>query len=144
MNGPIDVPALIADVGDPGCGGLVLFLGTVRRTPDDGPVVAIEYSAYHDMAEEEIERIVTEAQGRWPTVRCEMRHRVGEVPLGEASIAVAAAAPHRPEAFDAARWIIDQAKRRLPVWKKERSADGSTSWRENERGPDSGADRAAS
>jgi molybdopterin synthase catalytic subunit len=127
---PIDIGALIANVSDAGRGATVAFLGSVRRSSDDGPVVAIEYSAYEEMVEAEFGGIVTEAQARWPGADVAARHRVGDVPLGAASIAVVAAAPHRGEAFEAARYVIEEAKRRLPVWKRERFAGGTARWRE--------------
>lgn len=128
---PIDVQALLNEVGSPECGAIVLFLGTVRRGVEDGLVIEIEYSAYSEMAEEEFSRIIEDAAARWPGVRLAARHRVGNVPLGEPSVAVTAAAAHRAQAFDAARFVIDEAKRRLPVWKKERFENGSSQWREN-------------
>ena len=88
----------------------------------------IEYSAYDAMAEAELERIVTEAQQQWPGVRVALRHRVGRVPVGEASIAIVAAAPHRAEAFAACRHVIEAVKQRLPVWKKEYHVDGTAAW----------------
>lgn len=133
---PIDVPGLLAQVADPGRGGSVLFLGSVRRSAEDGPVVGIDYSAYEEMVRAEFDRILEEAAARWPVACCAARHRVGHVPTGEPSIAVAAAAPHRSDAFAACRYVIEEAKRRVPVWKKEQLADGSERWRENvETGP---------
>ncbi len=134
VRDPIRVDALLAEVVGPERGGTALFLGTVRRSPDDGPVVRIEYSAYPEMLEAEFGRIVGEAHARWPEARVTARHRLGDVPLGEASIAVAAAAPHRGDAFDACRYVIEEAKRRLPVWKREVLADGATVWRDNAGG----------
>ena len=128
---PIDSANLLREVGDPGLGATSLFLGTVRRGPEDGPVTSIEYSAYESMAEEELRRIVTEGLERWPAVRVAVRHRLGPVPAGEASVAVAAAAAHRAEAFAACRWIIEEVKRRAPIWKQERLDDGAARWREN-------------
>ena len=130
-RGPIDGQGLLREVGDDERGGAVLFLGSVRRSVEDGPVEAIDYEAYEEMAAAEFERIVAEARAQWPAAGFAVRHRLGTVPRGEASIAVAAAAPHRAEAFAACRWIVDEAKRRLPVWKKERFEDGATRWRED-------------
>jgi molybdopterin synthase catalytic subunit len=128
---PIDVAMLLRQVSDPGSGGTALFLGTVRRGPDDGPVESIDYSAYESMAEGELLRIVGEGLERWPQARVAVQHRLGEVQAGEASVAVVAAAPHRAEAFEACRWVIEEIKRRLPVWKRERLAEGTVRWREN-------------
>lgn len=124
----IDVGQLVAAVADPGLGGTVVFLGTVRRSADDGDVAAIEYSAYREMAGEELDRILAEAASRWPAARVTLRHRLGEVPTGEASVAVVAAAPHRAEAFAAARYVIEETKRRVPIWKRERLAGGAARW----------------
>jgi molybdopterin synthase catalytic subunit len=93
-----------------------VFVGTVRN---DGDVTGIEYSAYEAMAIEEIARIVSDAEAQWPDVRVMLQHRLGLIPVGEASIAIAAAAPHRAEAFAACRFVIEEVKKRLPVWKKE-------------------------
>ena len=127
---PIDVGNLLAQVGGPGRGGTVLFLGSVRRSKEDGPVASIEYSAYEEMAAAEFERIAVEVRDRWPDIACRAVHRIGNVPVGEPSIAVVAAAPHRREAFEACRFTIEEAKRRLPVWKRERFDDGTTRWRQ--------------
>jgi molybdopterin synthase catalytic subunit len=132
---PIDGSALLRSVADHGCGAEVLFLGTVRRSNEDGPVVAIDYMAYAEMAGEEFDRIVGEARTRWSAAHFAVRHRLGEIPVGEPSIGVAVAAPHRADAYAASRFIVDEAKRRLPVWKKERFEDGSSEWRENAVAP---------
>ncbi len=127
---PIDVAALLAEVAAPGRGGTVAFLGTVRRSAEDGPVSAIEYSAYEEMVVAELDRILDEARARWPDVGVAASHRLGTVPTGEASIGVVAAAPHRDQAFEAGRFLIEEAKRRLPVWKHERFDDGTVQWRD--------------
>jgi molybdopterin synthase catalytic subunit len=108
-----------------------LFLGSVRRGTEDGPVGWIDYSAYEEMAEAEFDRIAREARERWPGARVAARHRLGVVPVGEPSVAVAAAAAHRAEAFEVCRWVIDEVKRRLPIWKRERLDDGTEQWRDN-------------
>ncbi len=125
---PLDVAALLASVEGVDLGGTAVFLGTVRRSAEDGDVAGIEYSAYDAMAEAELERILAEAGTRWPGARVAVRHRLGWVPAGEASVAVAAAAPHRAEAFAACRFVIDETKRRVPIWKKERLASGAARW----------------
>jgi molybdopterin synthase catalytic subunit len=122
---PLDVRDLLAEVQSPERGGTCVFLGTVRN--DDG-VTAIDYSAYERMAFEEIDRILGEARERWTDARIMLQHRLGDIPAGEASIAIAAAAPHRDEAFAACRYVIEEIKKRLPVWKKELRADGSAAW----------------
>ncbi len=124
----LEVADLLAGVQSPERGGTCVFLGTVRN---DAGVTSIDYSAYESMAVEEIERILAEAHERWPGSRVMLQHRLGVIPVGEASIAIAAAAPHRDEAFAACRYVIEEAKTRLPVWKKELRADGSEQWVES-------------
>jgi len=124
----IDVAELLAAVAGDGNGGTVVFLGTVRRSPEDGDVEAIEYSAYREMAEPELGRIVAEALAQWPQARIVLQHRLGVVPTGEASLVIAAAAPHRADAYAASRFVIEETKRRAPIWKKERLASGATRW----------------
>ncbi|HWC73807.1 MAG TPA: molybdenum cofactor biosynthesis protein MoaE [Gemmatimonadales bacterium] len=122
---PISIEALLAIVQSPERGGTCVFLGTVRSDDD---VTGIDYSAYDEMAVAEITRILEDAHNRWTDARVILQHRLGLVPLGEASIGIAAAAPHRDEAFAACRYVIEEVKKRLPVWKKELHADGTTTW----------------
>jgi molybdopterin synthase catalytic subunit len=131
---PIQVEALLATLGDPGLGGTALFLGTVRRSDEDGQVAAIEYSAYDEMATAQFDRIVAETRERWPGVRLAACHRLGSIPTGEASILVAAAMPHRADAFAACRYLVEEVKRRVPIWKREILEDGTKRWRENRVG----------
>jgi molybdopterin synthase catalytic subunit len=132
---PISVSALLAEVAAPQCGGTCLFLGTVRDAPQDGGVTGIEYSAYEAMASKEFDRILSEARKRWPEARVAVRHRLGLVPTEEASIGIVAAAPHRAEAFAACRYLIEEVKQRLPIWKKELRADGTALWVDPEGRP---------
>ena len=122
---PISVESLLREVQSPERGGTCIFLGTVRGNDD---VTGIDYSAYDAMALAEITRILDEAHQRWTGARVILQHRLGLVSLGEASIGIAAAAPHRDEAFAACRYVIEEVKTRLPVWKKELHADGTTTW----------------
>jgi len=122
---PLDVKDLLADVQGPERGGTCVFTGTVRN---DGDVTGIDYSAYEAMALAEIERILGDAQAKWPEARVMLQHRLGFIPVGEASIAIAAAAPHREDAFAACRFVIEAVKKRLPIWKQEHHADGTTAW----------------
>jgi len=105
-----------------------VFLGTVRNGPDEQGVTAIEYSAYEDMVDAEFGQLLADARGRWPEARIAVRHRLGTIPVGEASIAIVAAAPHRAHAFEACRYVIEGVKQRIPVWKKELRVDGSEVW----------------
>ena len=124
----ISLDALLAEVSAPACGGTCVFLGTVRDGPEEQGVTAIEYSAYEAMVEAEFGRLLADAGARWPEARIAVRHRLGVIPSGEASIAIAAAAPHRAEAFEACRFVIEEVKRRIPVWKKELRVDGTETW----------------
>jgi molybdopterin synthase catalytic subunit len=125
---PLFIDQLVADVSSPTCGGTCAFLGTVRNGVEEAGVKAIEYSAYEEMVEIEFDRLVAEARARWPDARIAVRHRLGTIPAGEASIGIAAAAPHRAQAFDACRFVIEEVKRRIPVWKKELHLDGTEVW----------------
>ena len=121
----LEVADLLAEVQSAERGGTCVFLGTVRN---DAGVTGIDYTAYEAMAVEEIERILAETHERWPDARVMLQHRLGLIPVGEASIAIAAAAPHRDAAFAACRYVIEEVKKRLPIWKKELHADGSATW----------------
>ena len=125
---PLSLERLVAEVSSPTCGGTCVFLGTVRNGPAEDGLTAIEYSAYEAMVEAEFGRLLADARGRWPDARIAVRHRLGTIPAGDASIAIAAAAPHRAQAFEACRFVIEEVKRRIPVWKKELRADGSEVW----------------
>lgn len=125
---PITVDALLAEVSSAERGGTCLFLGTVRNGPEEHGVTAIEYSAYEQMVEAEFGRLLADAAARWPEARIAVRHRLGTIPVGAASIAIAAAAPHRAQAFEACRFVIEEVKRRIPVWKKELRVDGTEVW----------------
>src|SRR5947208_14743756 len=121
----ISLDALLAEVSAPACGGTCVFLGTVRDGPEEHGVTAIEYSAYEEMVEGELGRIVAEVRERWSGARVAVRHRLGRIPAGEASIGIVTASPHRAQAFDACRDVIEEVKRRVPVWKKELRVDGT-------------------
>ena len=125
---PLSMDQLVADVSSPARGGTCVFLGTVRNGAEADGVKAIEYSAYEDMVEVEFGRLVADAAARWPDARIAVRHRLGTIPAGEASIGIAAAAPHRAQAFEACRFVIEEVKRRIPVWKKELRLDGTEVW----------------
>jgi MoaE-MoaD fusion protein len=123
----LDVGAVVARVAGPDTGGIVTFVGTVRDASRGREIRHLEYEAYPQMAEREMERIADEAAARWPGVRVAMAHRTGHLAIGEMAVVVVAAAPHRPEAFTAARYAIDTLKERVPIWKKEVAIDGE-SW----------------
>ncbi|HWA58506.1 MAG TPA: molybdenum cofactor biosynthesis protein MoaE [Gemmatimonadales bacterium] len=124
---PIDLAALIRRVSGADRGGIATFLGLVRNHQDGRAVLRLEYSSYEAMAEAESARIVAEATGRWP-VAIALEHRLGALEIGDAAVAVVAASAHRAAAFEACRYVIEEVKRRVPVWKKEFYADGSVEW----------------
>lgn len=115
----IDTSALVEGVGDPAAGGTTLFVGTTRNENEGRVVERLEYEAYEAMALEEMRRIGDEIARRWQVVAVAMVHRVGIVPIGQASVAVAVSAVHREEAFAACRYGIDTLKATVPIWKKE-------------------------
>ncbi len=121
---PIDLNELVAAVGDVAAGAIATFLGTTRATNQGREVLRLEYEAYTEMAEAELRRIGDEAARRWEITRVAIVHRVGVVPLGEASVAIAVSAPHRAEAIDACHFAIDRLKEVAPIWKKEYFAGG--------------------
>lgn len=124
----IDPCAVLREVAQPRNGATVLFVGTVREVNDGEAVSGLDYSAYSSMAERELAAIVSEAVDRWKTSDIVVEHRIGTLELGEASVAIAAAHPHRGEAFEAARYIIEELKKRLPIWKREHYLDGRSEW----------------
>ena len=124
-DGPIDVAALERGLAESRHGAVVTFVGRARDHADDGrPVVELEYEAFPEMAEAVLAAIADEAAARWQA-SVAVRHRTGPVPLGEAAVAIVTAAPHREAAYEANRYVIEQIKERLPIWKRERFADGS-------------------
>jgi MoaE-MoaD fusion protein len=122
----IDVAALEASVASNAYGALVTFVGRARDHADDGrAVLELEYEAYAEMADAVLDNITAEAQARWPGSAVAVVHRTGLVPIGEAAVAIVTASPHRSEAYEASRFVIEAIKQRLPIWKRERFADGS-------------------
>ena len=124
-DGPIDVAALERALADTGHGALVTFVGRARDRADDGrEVVELEYEVYPEMAESVLEEIAIEAEQRW-SAAVSVVHRHGRVPIGEAAVAIVTTATHRGDAYEANRFVIEAIKERLPIWKRERFADGS-------------------
>lgn len=129
VHGPIDVAAVRARVSDPAFGAVLVFEGVARDSFDGRQVVRLEYEAYAELALPVMQAIAHEAAARWPC-RVAMAHRVGLVPVTEASVVIAVGAPHRAECYEASRYAIEALKQRVPVWKKEIYADGSA-WKAN-------------
>jgi molybdopterin synthase catalytic subunit len=122
---PIDVASLEAIVATTH-GAVVTFVGRARRLADDGrEVTGLEYEAYPEMAEATLRAVVAEVGEQWPDCVVAVVHRVGSVPIGEAAVAIVTAAPHRSDAYEANRYVIEAIKSRLPIWKLEHFADGS-------------------
>jgi len=121
---PIDVAVLLAAVEGPGEGGVVLFVGRVRDQARGRAVRRLDYEAYPAMAQSELEALAREAQAQRGATRVALVHRVGRLEVGEIAVAIAVASPHRAQAFEACRWLIDALKQRVPIWKKEWYADG--------------------
>ncbi len=134
VDHPLDPATLLAEVADDGSGASTLFLGTVRRTNQGRAVTGIDYSAYAPMADAEMRRIAEEAVERFGTSHVVIEHRLGTLMLGEASIAIAVSHERRAAAMDAQRYIIEEFKARVPIWKREHYVDGDRAWVDNQGG----------
>lgn len=132
VDGPIDTGRVEAAVSGPGRGAVVIFLGTVRNHHAGRPVEKLTYSAYRPMALEGLRKIVADLEASSPDLRAAIVHRLGEVAVGEASVAIAVASPHRPAAYEASRTALERLKAEIPIWKREHYADGEAAWREEE------------
>jgi molybdopterin synthase catalytic subunit len=120
----LDRDALVAAVSNPGVGGVVIFEGVVRDNARGKQVRYLEYDVYPEMAIQQIRAIVAEAEKRWGVDCVAVAHRIGRIEIGEASVIIVVATPHRAEAFEACRYIIDTLKTTVPIWKKEVATDG--------------------
>ena len=127
---PIDPTSLGSAL--PQDGALCLFLGVVRNENKGRKVRSLEYEAYEEMALPLMEQIVRDAEEKWPLTLARVVHRLGPLAIGETSVAVLATSPHRREAFEACRYVIDTVKARVPIWKKEFYEDGSA-WIEEQK-----------
>jgi molybdopterin synthase catalytic subunit len=128
VRAPIDAIALVHAVAAPANGAALLFLGAVREVSDGRAVTGIDYAAYEAMALRELQSIVVEAAVRFDTADIRVVHRLGELGVEEVSVAIAVAHPHRDGAYAASRWVIEELKRRVPIWKREHYADGTREW----------------
>jgi molybdopterin synthase catalytic subunit len=125
---PLSVDEALAFVADPGAGGTCVFLGTVRDHSREGDVTGLTYEAWDELAERRLAEIGDELFERWDLRKVAILHRTGDLGVGEASVVVAASAPHRPEAFDACRQGIERLKADVPIWKKEALVTGDAHW----------------
>jgi molybdopterin synthase catalytic subunit len=128
VSRPLDPAALLAEVSGASNGAAILFVGTVRNVNDGHDVTGIDYAAYPPMAERELAAIVAEAAERFHTSDIVVEHRLGHLALLDASVAIAVAHPHRAAAYDTSRFIIEELKRRVPIWKREEYVDGRREW----------------
>ena len=124
----IDYTALTESVRSDQAGAVVLFLGTVREMTNGRQTTALDYDAYPEMAEAKITELINEAREKWPIEQVGIIHRLGHLQLGDISVALALSSPHRQQAFEAGKFLIDELKVRVPIWKKENWADGTTEW----------------
>jgi molybdopterin synthase catalytic subunit len=125
---PIDPAALLKGAASSSDGAALLFLGVVRDENDGRPVARLEYEAFAPMAEAEMSRIAAEAAARWETGAVSIVHRTGKLEVGEVSVAILVAAPHRGDAYEASRYVIEELKKRVPIWKRESYTDGPSEW----------------
>ena len=132
VDGPIDTDAVVASVAGPGRGAVLVFLGTVRDNHQGRQVEKLTYSAYRAMAEDGLRRIVADLEASSPGLRAAIVHRLGEVPVGEPSVVIAVASPHRAAAYDASRTALERLKAEIPIWKREHYTEGPPVWREEE------------
>ncbi len=131
VEAEIDVGEIYRRLEDPSCGAAVVFVGRVRDHHEGRCVTGIRYTAYADMVRSEGALIMEEARMQFPVSRTVMTHRIGPHAIGDISIVVGVASPHRVDSFAAAEWIMDEVKRRLPVWKEEFYAEGDRAWPQN-------------
>lgn len=127
-DSPLDHAALTERVRGANAGAVCVFLGTVREMTGDLRTVDLEYEAYPEMAARKLAELEAEARRRWPILEVALAHRVGTLGPGEVSVVVAVSCPHRGDAFEACRWLIDTLKEVVPIWKRERWADGREEW----------------
>ncbi len=127
-RGIIDPGQVLHFVQSPDAGASVLFVGTTRRMTNARETVRLEYDAYGEMARVKLQELEATARQRWQLTGVAIVHRLGEVMVGEVSVAIAVSSPHRAAAFEAGQWLIDTIKQVVPIWKKETWSDGSCEW----------------
>jgi molybdopterin synthase catalytic subunit len=128
VNGQIESSQILEQVTSALGGAVVLFLGTTRQFTADRETARLEYECYHELAIKQLQRLRNQAIADWNLKGCAIVHRIGLVPIGEASVAIAVSSAHRRAAFEAAEWLIDRMKQEVPIWKQECFADGTTEW----------------
>lgn len=138
VEDPLEPEGVRARVGAEEDGAVLLFLGVVRNHADGRAVEGLRYDAYLEMAREVLEAIAQEAHEILGTGRVAVEHRVGALTVGEPSVAIAVSSPHRAEAYEASRYVIEEIKKRLPIWKKEHFTGGYEAWAEGTEPPGTG------
>ncbi|HEV7993498.1 MAG TPA: molybdenum cofactor biosynthesis protein MoaE [Gemmatimonadaceae bacterium] len=136
---PIDPISLLGRVATPANGAVILFLGAVRQVNEGRAVTGIDYAAYEGMAASELESIVSDGASKFGTRDIAVEHRLGELAVEDISVAIAVGHPHRDAAYAASRWVIEELKRRVPIWKREHYADGTREWVDPTGRPSAGA-----
>ena len=138
---PIDTARVLQSVNNVNCGANILFVGTTRQMTHGEETLRLDYDGYREMAVVQLKRLADEAGQKWPIEACSIVHRLGTVELGEASVAVAVSTPHREDSFAAAEWLLNELKKRVPIWKRDHRPDGVTQWQHPDAGrvqPDKG------
>ncbi len=125
---PIDLNSLVPLASHPDCGAMVMFVGSTRQRTGDVETAFLEYEAYDQLALQKMEELERTARHRWPLHSVILVHRLGKVEVMEASVAVLVASPHRSEAFEAAKWLIDELKHQVPIWKREHYVQNRAEW----------------
>ena len=120
----IDVQAIISSVSHPEAGGIDVFIGVTRNNNSGKKVIKLEFESHKSMAIKELNKIITKASEKWDIKSVSISHRVGLVEIGEEAVVIAVACPHRSDAFEACRYVIDSLKKTVPIWKKEIFEDG--------------------
>jgi molybdopterin synthase catalytic subunit len=128
VRAPIDPMALVRAVSSPANGAVILFLGAVRQVNEGRDVTGIDYAAYEGMALRELQAIVDEGATRFGTSEIVVEHRLGELQVEEVSVGIAVGHAHRDAAYAVSRWVIEELKRRVPIWKREHYTDGTREW----------------
>ena len=124
----IDIPSILKSIDDGGAGAKVLFMGTVRNFSENGDILGMTYESYIGMAEEKIKNIETDAKNKWGIKKIRIIHRIGELAIGDNSVAIAISTSHSKDAFAACQFILDKIKREVPIWKQEKILNGETKW----------------
>lgn len=127
-NQPIVADQLLKSVQSNSAGASVLFVGTTRQFTNGRETSRLEYECYEAMAIKKMTELHDQARSKWPIELCSIVHRIGPVEIGESSIMVAVSTPHRVDSFQAAQWLVDQLKERVPIWKREHWTDGNQEW----------------